>query len=213
MLEGGELRIDALGSGSDYSPFLQHLGIASLNLGFGGESDGGEYHTAFDSHDFFRRFVDPGGAYGAALAKVAGRVTLRLAGADVLPFDYGTTHETVVRYAQELQDFAGEEREKAERHNRLVSEDRFRLAADPQKKTVAPAAEPEPPHFNWAPLLNALDRLERAARAQHEALAAATDGENDPPAEAFAAAERLLYLGERDLTREQGLPRGRGSGT
>jgi N-acetylated-alpha-linked acidic dipeptidase len=207
LLEGGELRIAALGSGSDYSPFLQHLGIASLNLGFGGESAGGEYHTAFDTHDFFRRFVDPGGAYGVALAQVAGRVTLRLAEADALPFDYTATHETVVRYADEVQALAKNEREAAELHNRLVTGDAFRLAADPTETFVPPEAKAEPPHLNWAPLLNSLDRLGDAARAQREALAVATDGTDDPAPERLAAAERLLYLGERDLTREQGLPR------
>jgi N-acetylated-alpha-linked acidic dipeptidase len=142
-----------------------------------------------------------------ALARVAGRVTLRLAESDALPFDYSSTRETIARYAQEMQDLAKSEREAAELHNRLVTGDRFRLAADPTRSYVPPASKAEPPHFNWAPLLNALDRLEAAARAQRDALHAATDGENDPPREQVVAAERLFYLGERDLTRDQGLPR------
>ena len=68
-----EIRLDALGSGSDYTPFLQHLGIASLNVGFGGEGDYGQYHSIYDSFDHYVRFMDPDFAYGAALAKVGGR--------------------------------------------------------------------------------------------------------------------------------------------
>jgi N-acetylated-alpha-linked acidic dipeptidase len=207
LLDGGELRIAALGSGSDYSPFLQHLGVASLNVGFGGEAGGGEYHTAFDSHEFFRRFVDPGAVYAAALARVAGRITLRLADADLLPFDYTSTHETIARYADEVRKLADQERESAELHNRLVERDGFRLAADPTETYVAPEAREEPPHLEWAPLLNALDRLGEAARSQREALAAATDGDDDPAAATAAEVDRILYSGERDLLNDRGLPR------
>ena len=80
------LTLEALGSGSDYSPFFQHLGIPSLNLGYGGEDGGGEYHSIYDSYDHYVRFKDPKFEYGIALAKTAGRATLRLANADVLPF-------------------------------------------------------------------------------------------------------------------------------
>ena len=82
--------IAALGSGSDYTPFLQHLGIASLNLGFGGEGDYGQYHSIYDSFDHYTRFMDPDFAYGVALAKVAGRAVLRLSEADMLPFEFST---------------------------------------------------------------------------------------------------------------------------
>jgi len=52
-------KLSALGSGSDYSPFFQHLGISSFNMGFGGESLGGEYHTMYDSYKLYKRFKDP----------------------------------------------------------------------------------------------------------------------------------------------------------
>ena len=67
------LRLGALGSGSDFSPFLQHLGIASANLGFGGENPGGSYHTLYDTYEHFVRFDDPGFHYGRTLAELAGR--------------------------------------------------------------------------------------------------------------------------------------------
>jgi len=88
--EKGDIPIEPLGSGSDYSPYLQHMGIASLNIGFGGESGGGSYHSIFDSYDHYKRFGDPDFAYGVTLAKVMGRSTMRLAGADILPFRFET---------------------------------------------------------------------------------------------------------------------------
>ena len=77
------LQLGALGSGSDFTPFLQHLGVNSLDLGFEGETDYGVYHSAYDSFDHFRRFVDPTFEYGVALAKVAGRLMLRAAQAAI----------------------------------------------------------------------------------------------------------------------------------
>src|SRR5699024_9968265 len=74
-----DYKIGALGSGSDYSVFLQHLGIASLNLGFFGQGNGGEYHSIYDNYKSFKKYKDPGFEYGVTLAKVAGRTTLRLA--------------------------------------------------------------------------------------------------------------------------------------
>ena len=71
-----DLRISALGSGSDYTPFLQHLGIASLNIGFGGEDGGGSYHSIYDSFDHYHALRRPDFAYGIALAKVCGRAVL-----------------------------------------------------------------------------------------------------------------------------------------
>ena len=81
-----EARIGALGSGSDYTPFLQHLGIPSLDMGFGG--DYGVYHSAFDSFHWMASFGDPTFAYHVAAAQLWGTVAMRLADAEALPFDY-----------------------------------------------------------------------------------------------------------------------------
>ena len=99
--ERGEFSISALGSGSDYTPFIQHAGIASLNLGYGGESSGGEYHTIYDTYPHYKRFKDPDFAYGVALANTAGRITLRLANADLLPFEFEQWHSTVSGYLED----------------------------------------------------------------------------------------------------------------
>ena len=86
---GGDLPMGALGSGSDYSPFVQHLGIPSINLGFGGEgSSGGSYHSAYDTFYHVMHFDDPGLAYGATLSKVVGRLVMRAADAPRVPARY-----------------------------------------------------------------------------------------------------------------------------
>ena len=204
LQSSGRLRIAALGSGSDYSPFLQHLGVSSLNVGYGGEGSGGEYHTAFDTFDFFRRFVDPGAVYGAVLARTGLRLTLRLANADVLPFEFGTTAATAGRYIDEVADLADEERRKIERENELLDSAALRLAADPTKPFVEPEADPPAPHLNFAPLRNAHDRLGRAAKAADRALA---DAVRSGDAATQAALDELVTKSERRLTRSEGLPR------
>ncbi|HXT22317.1 MAG TPA: M28 family peptidase, partial [Thermoanaerobaculia bacterium] len=108
---GRDVPLDPLGSGSDYTPFLQHLGATALNLGFEGEENYGQYHSIYDSYDHYRRFGDPGFVYGAALAQVGGRLTLRLAEADLLPFDLQRLADTVGRYADEVEKLAGKMRD------------------------------------------------------------------------------------------------------
>ena len=73
-----------------------------MNLGFGGEGQGGEYHSIYDSYDHFVKFKDPGFQYGIALSKTAGRVMMRMANADVLPFDFNNFHKTVNDYVTEV---------------------------------------------------------------------------------------------------------------
>jgi len=197
------LRISALGSGSDYSPFLQHLGVSSLNVSYGGESSGGEYHTAFDTFDFYRRFVDPGAVYGAALARTGLRLVLRLANADVLPFEFGATAATVGRYVDEVVELAANERSRLEREAELAQSGAFRLAADPTRPFVEPEAQEPAPYLNFAPLKNAHDRLARAARAADQSLVAAAGGGDEA---VQVQLDELIVGSERLLTRDHGLP-------
>ncbi len=99
-------RIQPLGSGSDYTPFLQHLTISALNLGFGGESDGGIYHSIYDSVNWYTKFSDTDFAYGRTLAQTTGTLALRLADAPVLPFRFSDTADTLARYVAELEKLA-----------------------------------------------------------------------------------------------------------
>ena len=126
-----DLRIDALGSGSDYTPFLQHLGVASLNIGFSGEDNGGSYHSIFDSIDHYNRFGDPGYAYGVALAKAGGRAMLRLANADVLPFQFAPLAETIDRYLKEVTKLASDLRDQTAETNRRIKDGTLKAVADP----------------------------------------------------------------------------------
>ena len=196
-----ELSLSALGSGSDYSPFFQHLGIAAFNLGFGGESGGGEYHTMYDSYDHYTRFKDPGFAYGGALVKVAGRTTLRLANADVLPFEFTRMARTLDGYGKEVMELADEMRTQTARRNKLIAENAYTLAADPKEAYRAPEAQEEVPYLNFAPLQNGLGRVSELAD-DYDARAAV-----ELPVAQRERLNRLFMDLERQLTREEGLPR------
>lgn len=207
LARGGALRIGALGSGSDYSPFLQYLGIAALNLGFGGEGRGGEYHTAFDSFDHYSTFKDPGFAYCATLARTCARLTTRLADADVLPFDFEKTADTLARYVDEVMQLEEQERDRIELHNRNVRDGVHDLAADPQQVFIAPGEEPSPPHLNFAPLLDARDELTQAAAAAQAKLRRLTAEGLQVPLATLVEIDRLIYSSERSFIHRAGLPR------
>jgi N-acetylated-alpha-linked acidic dipeptidase len=191
------LRIYPLGSGSDFTPFLQHLGIASANLGFGGEGEDGSYHTLYDTYEHFIKFQDPGMIYGAALAKVAGRATLRLANAQRLPFEFTGFADNINLYLTELEELAGKQRVATEESRELVESGAYSLALDPNKTLAAPAIHEPVPYFNFAPLQNAVERLQLAATAYAKIPAGAATSEQ---------VNELLFSTERLLTRSEGLP-------
>src|SRR5262249_10944751 len=150
---GAPVPLQALGSGSDYTPFLQHLGIASLDIRYGGEDkDIGIYHSVYDSFDHYLRFGDPDFTYGVALAKTIGHIVLRVAEADLLPMRFGEFADTVGQYVEEIHKLADDLRERTDRQNRLLDERAFQLAADPNETRVPPEHESSVPRFNFAPL-------------------------------------------------------------
>jgi N-acetylated-alpha-linked acidic dipeptidase len=100
--ERADLRISALGSGSDYTVFIDHLGVASINIGFGGESGGGIYHSIYDSYAWYTRFSDGTFEYSRSLAQIGGTMMIRLAGAKLLPFEFTNFAETVGGYIDEI---------------------------------------------------------------------------------------------------------------
>jgi N-acetylated-alpha-linked acidic dipeptidase len=191
-----DLRIYPMGSGSDYTPFLQHLGIASANLGFGGEGEDGSYHTLYDTYEHFIQFQDPGMLYGAALAKLAGRATLRLANAARLPFEFTGFADNVFLYLTELEELADKQRETTEETRQLVEQGVYAIALDPNKTLGPPMVEAAVPYFNFAPLQNAVKRLE---------LAAAAFDQLSKQAIASEKVNEQLYTTERLLTRAEGL--------
>ena len=199
-----DLRIAALGSGSDYTPFLQHLGIASLNIGYGGEDDGGEYHSIYDSFDLYTRFKDPTFEYGIALAQTVGRAELRLAEADVLPFEFTAFADTLSRYVTEVGKLADDMRDETEEVNRRLRDRTYQLAADPKQVERPPSPRPPVPYISLAPLQNAKARVDESAQAFDAAWKART---TPLPPEAQKALDALLMSAERTLTRTEGLPR------
>jgi N-acetylated-alpha-linked acidic dipeptidase len=167
-----DLPIDALGSGSDYSPFLQHLGVPTLDLGYFGEggTSRGAYHSLYDDYARQNRFVDPGAVYSATLAKTVGRLVLRTAGADRPPQRYADFADTVAGYLDEVEKLADAKRTAAEAQSKALKSGFYALAHDPTKPSGEPTALKSVPHFNFAPLENAVDRLKASAKA-YDALA------------------------------------------
>jgi N-acetylated-alpha-linked acidic dipeptidase len=202
ILSSSSITIDALGSGSDYSPFIQHLGIPALNIGFGGEDDGGEYHSIYDSYDLYKRFKDPKFEYGVALANTCGRMTLRLVNANVLPFDFKGFHKTLDGYVNELTSLVDKMRESTEVENQMIQENRYTLASDPTKTYVQPKAKEIVPYLNFSNLLNAVTGLEKSASAYADLLKA-----NPNPNTNLAKLNSLLFTAEQKLVVEAGLPR------
>jgi N-acetylated-alpha-linked acidic dipeptidase len=203
--ERADLRLPALGSGSDYTPFLQHLGLAALNLDWGGEGHYGQYHSIYDTVDHYLRFMDTDFAYGRAQARTSGRAVLRLAQAEVLPFEFGAVADAAKVYLEEVQKLADDLRRETEERNRQIRDGVLELASDPTLVFVAPAEKAPVPHLNFAPLLNAVERLQASAARY----GAAWEARGEPAG--LAAARRaeldLALMGmERALSREEGLP-------
>ncbi|HYJ46976.1 MAG TPA: transferrin receptor-like dimerization domain-containing protein, partial [Pyrinomonadaceae bacterium] len=205
--ERADMRIGALGSGSDYTPFLQHLGIASLNIGYGGEDGGGSYHSIYDSFAHYTRFIDPNFDYGIALAKTGGRLVLRLADADVLPFAFNNLSDTVEKYLREVTKLADDMREETQSRNRLISEHMLELVADPTQVYVAPKPEEPVPYLNFAPLQNSLARLKASARTFDAAMNEVASSSRALPTEMAKSLDEALIKTERAMLSEQGLPR------
>ena len=202
----GDLQLGALGSGSDYTPFLQHLGVNSLNLGFEGESEYGVYHSAYDSYDHFRRFVDPNFAYGVTLAKVAGRVMLRSAQADLIPVRESDFAASIAGYSEELHKLADSMRSKSRELGKLLDDDAYKLAANPDKPRAPPPRVDEVPYLNFAELDNAVQRLEQSAKAFDKAYARLDAGNDSGSGAAKERVNATLAGLEQSLTDSHGLP-------
>lgn len=204
LREREDLELGALGSGSDFTPFLQHLGIASLNFGFGGEEEYGQYHSIYDSIDHFLRFGDPELAYVDATARVGLRTVLRLAEAEVLPFTLDRSAATIAGYVEEIDGLTKKLRKESEERARLLADRTLELAADPTKTFVPPPALDRVPFLELAPLANAAALLRESAQRFERAREAAV-ARGLTPAERTAL-NAFLRGYERLLTRDDGLP-------
>jgi N-acetylated-alpha-linked acidic dipeptidase len=199
--------IEALGSGSDYTAFLDFAGIASLNLAYAGESEGGIYHSIYDDFFWFTHFNDAGFVYGRAMAQTAGTAAMRLADADLLPFNFADLTSTVRGYVNDLQRVAENQSDQIRERNRQISEGVFNATSDPQKQAVAPMPEAVPPHLNFAPLQNALDALNQSANHYQRVYAQLEqDGGTALARPTLAQVNMELLQTERALTDPNGLP-------
>jgi len=206
--ERADLKMGALGSGSDYTPFLQHLGIASCDIRFVGQGQGGEYHTCFDTFDHYSKFVDPDFSYSVALANVAGRFTLRMLDADVIPLDFTSAAKTFATYVDEVVALADKTRKDTEEFNQYLAEGRFAQIVDPSDPVVAPKAKDAVPYLNFAPLQNARERLDAAAAAYAAVVQPVLAGERALTAEQNEKLGEILLGAERELlAQKDGLPR------
>ncbi len=200
-----DLRIPALGSGSDYTTFLQHDGVASLNFGFGGEDGGGIYHSIYDDFYWFTHFSDTDFVYGRALAQAGSTAVMRLADADLLPFEFGDFADTVQMYVKELKALAQKSQDDIRERNREIEEGVFQATNDPKRPLVPPAVEAVPPHLNFAPLENAVDALNRSA-AEYRKAVEQVNAKGAARSASFAEVNKLLMASERKLTNKEGLP-------
>jgi N-acetylated-alpha-linked acidic dipeptidase len=203
-LAGGPFHLDPLGSGSDFTPFLQHLNIASLNLGYGGEEEYGQYHSIYDSFDHYLRFMDPDFSYGVAMAKTGGRLALRLAEADVLPFEFTRLADAIGTYADQVAKLADQMRTETDERNKLLDDKIYETFDDPTKTWVAPKRRDPVPYLNFAPLQNAVAALKKSAQAYDGAWSKGAGPAL--PAATRAKLDAILMKTERALGTKEGLP-------
>ena len=202
-----DLRVPALGSGSDYTAFLQHDGVASLNIGFGGEDGGGIYHSIYDDFYWFTHFSDTDFVYSRALAETGGTAMMRLADADLLPFEFGDFADTVQTYLKELKTLSQKMQDDIRERNKEIQEGVFMATNDPKQPFVPPSTEAVPPHLNFAPFENAVDVLTRSAEEYRKAVERAnSSGGAMLRSASLAEVNKLLIDSERKLTTAEGLP-------
>jgi N-acetylated-alpha-linked acidic dipeptidase len=199
----GQLPVDDMGSGSDYTPFVQHLGVASINFGYGGEEEGGVYHSLYDTYEHFIHYGDPTSAYQVAMAQTAGRIVLRTAQAPVAPFRFSEAADHLSGEVEELKKLADRQKEHAEAVNRLIDQKAYALADDPSKNWSPPEREVPPPALDIKPLQDAAAQVKASAAAYDAALA----GAGDLPKAKLAAVNAALKDAERGLTDDRGLPK------
>lgn len=195
------IALNALGSGSDFSSFLQHLGIPTVDVGFGGEDGGGEYHSIYDSYDDYRKFKDPSFEYGVALSKTAGHTVLRMANAETLPFDYRNLYKIIDGYVQELVAMTNDMRETTKVDNAIINDNNYALATDTALHLLPPKPKDDVPYLDFSPLQNAMSKLKVATDSlwsKWNSIAASGNNVDD--------FNKILFHAEQKLLLDNGLP-------
>ena len=200
-----ELAIGALGDGSDYASFLDHAGISALNIGYGGENDANAYHSIYDDFSWYTKFIDSDFSYGRALAQTGGTTVMRLADADVIPYEFTGMAETIAKYVTELEKQLKDKQEEIGEHNLELKEGVFNAIADPRKTSVAPPPETTPPYMNFAPLKNGVEAVKHSAEHYQAAVAKAQSAGTLSPQALDSLNLDLLKI-QRTFLTERGLP-------
>ncbi len=207
LRQRADLRIDALGSGTDFTGFLDHLGVATLDLGYGGEDEQGIYHSIYDDFYWYTHFSDYDFIFGRTLSQTVGTTVMRLADAEILPYDFVNFGDTIQKYAKDLEKLLADKQDEIRERNQELDEGVYKATFDPRRPTVAPPKEEVPPHLNFAPMQNATEMVVRSAERYRKALSAKQATIADAPAETLRALNARLIESERKLTNSEGLPR------
>ncbi len=202
-----DIRIGISGGGSDHAGFQNFLGIAVVDASFGGEDEGGVYHSIYDDFYWYTHFSDTDFVYGRTLSQFNGSMIMRLADADLLPFDFSDFADTVQTYVKGLQAFSTKMRDDIRERNLEIEEGVFTASADPKKAYFPPKKEDVPPYLDFSPLQNSADALSRSAGEYDKALTAAeANGGSALTSASIAEVNGLLIQSERKLTTPEGLP-------
>jgi N-acetylated-alpha-linked acidic dipeptidase len=202
-----DLRLSALGDGSDYVAFQDFAGVPSLDLGFGGEDRGSQYHSIYDDFYWYTHFADTEFVYGRALAQVAGSAVMRMADAELIPYNFANTADTVSTYVDEVKKLLKTEQDDTAEKNKEIDEGVFEATSDPKNPIAAPKRETAPPFLNFAPLDNGATALTTSAREYQKAAKAAEakDGTALDSA-SIDQVNQLLMQTERAYLSQAGLP-------
>jgi N-acetylated-alpha-linked acidic dipeptidase len=202
-----DLTIGALGDGSDYASFLDHAGISTVNIGYGGEDDADSYHSVYDDFYWYTHFMDTDFWYGRALAQTGGTIVMRLADAELIPYEYTALAETIGKYVTELEKLLKDKQDEISERNLELKEGVFTAVADPHKTSVPPPRETVPPYMNFAPLKNGVESMKRSADRYQAAVAKAqADGAPALSPQALDSLNTDLLKIQRTFLTERGLP-------
>jgi len=190
------------GSGSDFAAFIDHLGVASINIGYGGEDRGGTYHSAYDTPWHWDKFADKDEVYGKLFAQTAGTIVMRIADAEVMPYSFSELSLTIDGYTASLKSELKQLQADSSARSRLLKSGAYELANDPKNSVAPPRELPMPPAMDFTALESALEKLKTAAAHYAQASAKAPDLSADKRKQINDG----LALAERKLIAADGLP-------
>jgi N-acetylated-alpha-linked acidic dipeptidase len=202
-----DLVVSALGDGSDFTAFQDFAGIPTLSMDFGGEDDGDQYHSIYDDFYWYTHFIDTDFVYGRALAQTGGTAMMRLADADLIPYDYSAQAEAIAKYEEELEKLLKDKQDEFTERNLQLKEGVFAAMADPRKPSVPPPVETVPPYMSFAPMKNAIDLLKKNSE-RYSKILADWQAKGSPPLSAgdLESINADLLKISRLFLRETGLP-------